>query len=97
MLQHRVPVGGLDDDVEESLDGVESVNRRLIVDKPVAYLRGHGVGDLAGGFHPGEDHDGEVALKLLSGGLGHNLFSRGVYPVKFLYCAGNPLRYDAVE
>ncbi len=83
VAQHCVPVGRLDDYVQEAFDNVETVDGRFVVDQPVAYFRADLLGRLAGGLDPGKSHYGQVALKLLAGGLRHDGVGGRVDAVEF--------------
>ncbi len=95
-LQHAVPVAGLDHDVQEAFHHIEALYGGLVGHEPFADFLTDGLGGLAGGFHPREHHHGEVALKLLAGGLGYNRFGSGVSSVKLFDGAAYGARYDAI-
>jgi hypothetical protein len=82
-LKDGVPVGRLDDDVEEALDDIESLDGRLVGDKPRADFVAHGFGSLAGGLDPGEDDNGDVALEFLACGLRTYRFGSYIDIIKF--------------
>ena len=97
MGEHGVPERGLDHEVQEAFDYVETVYGRLVVDEPLTDFGANGFGCFTGGFYPREDHDGEVAFEFFLCGLGHDGSGVAFHSIKIFDGAGHALRYDIVD
>ena len=97
VLKHRRPEGRLYDDVEKSLDDIEAVDRRLVVDKPLAYLGACLLRALACGLDKREHHYCQIAFEFLACRRRRDRSGIRVDAVELLDCLGHSLGDDAVD
>ena len=76
VIHHKInPIVFIYLEIQETFYHVERSHQRTFLSHSGANLVGHGLGGLAGGFHEGEHHKGEVAGELFLGFLkGYRIF-----------------------
>jgi len=84
-------------DEESTFDHVELLDRRFVGLKPFADFHTYRFRRFAGGFHPGENDNGDIALEFFSGGLRHDVFGGSFNAIQIFDRVADGQSYDTID